>query len=395
MRRIGIFSGSFDPIHLGHLRIMRDVLDRAIVDEVLIVPSGAAPYRKPLVDTAHLRNMAAIAVKSLPQVSIASEGILKRGGNTVDTLRAILRTDPEAQYAYIIGADKLAGILHWREVDRLFKLCGIIVYPRTGYNAQELCGLAAAHGARVQFLAVPPVHMSSSLARAQIGQLSDAGDMILPEVAKYIALQGLYQPAYEKRVRQQMTQRRFVHTLGVRELAVELSFHHHLPMQKAAVAALLHDSAKCMKLGQLQAIAKQYQLAADAQTLRSNALLHGKVGAVLAQAKYGVHDEDVLKAIAYHTTGRAQMSPLELCIYVADAAEKNRADYPRLQEIREAMWVDLREAALISMQGTRDYVEASGQGYSEDTQLAINDLCGILHPKQARPQPQINFEEVP
>lgn len=380
MRRRGIFSGSFDPIHLGHERIMRDVLEKTIVDEIIIVPSGTIPYRRPVVDLAHLKAMASLAIRNNPHVSIADDRLLKGSATTVDTLRAIVRSEPEAQHFYIIGADKLAGILHWREVGRIFELCELIVYPRVGYDAQELCGVAAGQGARLQLLRVPPVNMSSSLVRTQISLLSDAGDMIRPEVARYIALHGLYAPDYQKRIRSQMTQHRLTHTLGVRDLAVELAFHHHLPMQKAAVAALLHDCAKCMKLSQLQAVAERYQLTEDRAALASNALLHGMVGALLAQVKYGVHDEDVLNAIRYHTTGRAQMSPLELCVFVADAAERSRGDYPGLEAIRQAMWVDLRRAALISMEGTQARLQANGQALGGDTLQAIADLRGILCP---------------
>ncbi len=392
MRRRGIFSGSFDPIHLGHERIIRDVLEKTIVDEIIIVPSGTTPYRKPTVDVTHLRAMAALALRQTEHVSIAEESQLKGVKNTVDTLRAIMRSDPDARHYYIIGADKLAGILHWREVKQIFALCELIVYPRVGYNAQELCGVAAGQGARLQLLSVPPVNMSSSLVRTQISLLSDAGDMIKPQVARYIAQNGLYAPDYERMIRPQMTAHRFAHTLGVRKLAVELAYHHHLPMQKAAVAALLHDSAKCMKLSQLQAVAKQYQLTEDKEVLGANALLHGKVGAVLAQVKYQVHDEDVLNAIRYHTTGRSQMSPLELCVFVADAAEPERSDYPGLERIRSAMWVDLRLAALLSLEGTSAHLRQNNQNPGLLTTQAIEDLRAILYPQEN--QTQDNIQEV-
>ncbi len=378
MRRIGIFGGAFDPIHLGHTRVMRNVLERSKVDEILIVPNGAPPYRTPTADMSHLRSMAAIAVEGMPQVSIADQALLRNTKNTLDIVRAIIRRYPGATFTYIIGADKLAGLLHWSGTPQLFEWCDLLVYPRAGYNAQELTLFAIAHGYRAQLLPVPPVNTSSSLVRAQIALLSDAGDMILPQVARYIALKGLYKPPYEQQVRAQMNQRRFEHTLGVRDLAVDLALHHGASMQQAAVASILHDVAKCMKLGQLKAIALKYGLTDDPQVLRSNALLHGKVGAVLASATYGVHNPDVLNAIRYHTTGRAHMSPIELCVFVADAAEPGRSDYPGLTEIREMMWHDLRRASLLSMLGTRRHVEAAGETVGQDAAHAIAYLENIL-----------------
>lgn len=378
MQRIGIFGGAFDPIHLGHTRVMRNVLDKSRVDEILIVPNGVPPYRTPTVDMSHLRSMVAIAVEGMPKVSIVEQAMLRGTKNTLDVVRAIIRRHPGAFFTYIIGADKLAGLLHWAGTPQLFAACDLLVYPRAGYNGQELTQFAAAQGYRAQLLPVPPVNTSSSLVRAQIGLLSDAEDMIFPQVARYIALKGLYKPAYEQQVCSQMNQRRFEHTLGVRNLAVDLALQHGASMQQAAVASVLHDVAKCMKLGQLQAIARKYGLTDDPQVLRSNALLHGKVGAVLASAKYGVHNPDVLNAIRYHTTGRTNMSPVELCVFVADAAEPGRSDYPGLSEIRAMMWHDLRRAALLSMLGTRRHVEAQGEAIGQDAAHAIQYLENIL-----------------
>lgn len=374
MKRIGIFCGAFDPIHLGHLRILQDLLARDKVDEILIVPNGSPPYAKPIASMAQLRQMALIATAGMDGVSVADEALLSSGQDSLAILKAIIKRRQAASYYYIIGADKLAGILHWRKVSKLLELCELLVYPRVGFNGQELTLFALAHGFRAQLLPVPPVQASSSLVRTQLNFLSDAPGMLMPEVARHIALHGLYQPPYAQRIKADMTPRRYEHTLRVRDLAVELAYLHQVSMQKAAVAALLHDCAKCMKLSQLQAIARKYDLARDAQALGSNALIHGMVGAKLAQIKYGISDEDVLNAIRYHTTGRKHMSPLELCIYVADAAEAGRAPYPGLDELRALMRTDLRRAALAALQGSKAHVEALGQSFSPLTQHAMDDL---------------------
>lgn len=374
MRRIGIFCGAFDPIHLGHLRILEDLLSANKVDEILIVPNGAPPYSKPVASLSDLRQMAMIATQGIQRASVVEEALLSSGEDSVAILKTILKRYPGAQFSYIIGADKLAGILHWRKVGRILELCELLVYPRVGYNGQELTLFAMAHGFRAQLLPVKPVQASSSLVRTQLSLLSDAPGMLLPEVVRYIALRGLYLPPYAQRIKADMTPKRYEHTLGVRDLAVELAYRHHIGMQKAAVAALLHDCAKCMKLSQLQAIARKYDLVSDPQALRSNALIHGLVGARLAQIKYAVADEDVLNAIRYHTTGRRHMSPLEMCIYVADAAEPGRAPYPGLEELRSLMWTDLRRATLSALTGTREHVLAMGQRFSPLTQQAIDDL---------------------
>lgn len=374
MRRIGIFCGAFDPIHLGHLRILQDLLDRDQVDEILIVPNGAAPYARPIAGMEDIRQMAQIATAGMQKVSVADAALLSSGQDSLGILKAIIKRYPGASFFYIIGADKLAGILHWSKVNKILELCELLVYPRVGFNGQELTLFALAHGFRAKLLPVAPVHISSSLVRTQLRLLSDAPGMLLPEVARHVALRGLYHPPYQQRIKADMNQKRYEHTLGVRKLAVALAYHHGTNMQKAAVAALLHDCAKCMKLSQLQAIARKYHLSDDEAAIRSNALLHGLVGARYAMSKYDIHDEDVLNAIRYHTTGQRHMSPLELVIFVADAAEEGRADYPGLQELRELMWQDLRRAALHALYSTQKHVAEMRQHVSPLTQQAIDDL---------------------
>lgn len=374
MRRIGIYCGAFDPIHLGHLRVMRDVLSRDMVDEILIVPNAAPPYRKPVAPMADVRGMVALAIAGMNKVALIDEDLLKPGMDSLDSLKAIMRLYPDASFSYIMVADKLAGLLHWPKAGKLLSLVDLIVYPRVGYHAHDVTLFAMAQGVKAQLLPVAPLQPSSHLVRSQLQALSDAPGMLDPRIAHYIALRGLYLPPYRRQVKGMMSPARFAHTLGVWQLAVDLAYRYQVGMQKAAVAALLHDCAKAMKLSQLQAIAKQYDLTRDPELLHSNALLHGRVGAKLAQIKFQVQDEDVLNAIRYHTTGRSHMSPLELCLYVADAAEAGRADYPGLAELRSLMWVDLRRAALMSMAATLRYVEDSGHTACRITQQAMEDL---------------------
>ena len=153
-----------------------------------------------------------------------------------------------------------------------------------------------------------------------------------------------------------------------------------LPMQKAGVAGILHDCAKNMELGRLQFIARQARLPCDAQTMGSNALLHGPVGAQIARMRYHISDAHILNAIRYHTTGRAGMNALELVIFVADAIEPSRK-YPGLGLMCEQAQEDLRLAALTSLTGTQKFVKTKGLSESPLSLMGIADLRARLrHP---------------
>ena len=374
MRRIGVFSGAFDPVHKGHLRVIQHLLAEGLVDSLIIVPNGVAPYRALHADMTHLRAMVDLAIAGMERVRLVDQQLIRGCRDTVEVLQALRRQHPADSLTYIMGADKLAGMLHWSKAAQVFDQCDLLVFPRDGFMGQEMTLFAVTQGVRAQLLTVPHHGTSSSRVRALIGRYDDAADMIPREVSRYIALHGLYQRPFAQMIRPQLNQHRLQHTLGVRDLAVHLAFHHQLPMQKAAIAALLHDTAKGMKLSQLQAIVAQYHLAVGTNDLGSNALLHGPVGAVLAEVKYDVHDEEILGAIRYHTTGRGHMTGLELCVFVADAAEAGRSNYPGLAEIRALMWTDLRRAALVSMLGTAEHLKGTGIAYSDVSRQAIEEL---------------------
>lgn len=380
MRRIGIFGGAFDPVHLGHTGVIRDAMAHSGFHQMILLPNQAPPYSKPLAPMGHVRAMIGIAIQGMEGVSLADRSLSDSAQDTVDMVRGLVKAHGNAQVSYVIGADKLAGLLHWRKAHKLFALCELLVYPRRGDDAQEMVTFANAHGIRARLLPCPPVTTRAALARQRLAQWSDAEGMLAPKVAHYIARYGLYQRPLQAMVKPHLSPDRLAHTLRGRDLAVDLALHHGLPMQKAAAAALLHDCAKGMSLSDLRAIARKHRLTQDTLTLSSNALLHGLVGAVLAREKYGVKDRQVLDAIRYHTTGRARMTGLELCLFVADKAEAGRPDYTGLTDIRALMYRDLRLAALRSMMGTASHVRGKGQPYSPQTQAAIDYLLREVRP---------------
>ena len=170
-----------------------------------------------------------------------------------------------------------------------------------------------------------------------------------------------------------ISEKRLRHTLGVRDMALELARIHQIDPEKARLAALLHDCAKGYSYEDGLKLAKKAGIH-DSQFLSSPPLLHGPLGAYLAKSKFGVADEDVLNAIYYHTAGRRNMSGLELCIFVADACELTRMPYPGLEEIRTAAYQSLKEAARLELEHTKAYVLAQGKPYSPLSCEALNWL---------------------
>lgn len=136
-----------------------------------------------------------------------------------------------------------------------------------------------------------------------------------------------------QKVKGRLPENRFTHVLGVIETAIELAKEFDVPESKAETAAILHDAAKFSDREWMKSIIVSEKL--DPLLLDYHAeLWHAPAGAYLAKTEFGVEDEDVLNAIRYHTTGRAEMSDLEKVIYIADLIEPNRK-FSGVEELRQ------------------------------------------------------------
>ena len=150
--------------------------------------------------------------------------------------------------------------------------------------------------------------------------------------------------------------KRFEHTLGVAYLAAALAMRYGYDMQKAQIAGLLHDCAKCMSNDKRLRICRKHNIAVNEIERRNPFLLHAKVGSYIAMQKYNIHDSDIINAILNHTTGRPAMTLLEKIVYVADYIEPGRKQAPNLGEIRKLAFVDLDEALFKILNDTLVYM---------------------------------------
>ena len=124
-------------------------------------------------------------------------------------------------------------------------------------------------------------------------------------------------------IKDRMPKKRYIHTIGVMETAIRLAHQYGEDPKKAEVAAILHDIAKYADVEWMKKVVFEQQL--DARLLDWDAeILHGPVGAWIAQTEFHVQDEAILNAIRYHTTGRANSTTFEKIIFVADMIEPNR-----------------------------------------------------------------------
>ncbi|MGN0777443.1 MAG: bis(5'-nucleosyl)-tetraphosphatase (symmetrical) YqeK [Candidatus Ventricola sp.] len=173
----------------------------------------------------------------------------------------------------------------------------------------------------------------------------------------------------EYKLKKELDHQRFEHTLGVEQTAREMARVFGEDEEKAALAGLLHDCAKCMPLSQMVKAAKHADV--DPVMKESKALMHAVAGRCVAQTVYGVQDEDVLGAIRWHTTGHANMTRLEKIIYLADVIEPNRKPYPGLEELRAQCMQDLDGAMHTALRMSLEHVKEQGKALHKDTLAAL------------------------
>lgn len=193
--------------------------------------------------------------------------------------------------------------------------------------------------------------------------------LLCPSVREYCSLLGLYGqiPSFPEASKwtdmlfQSLTSHRFAHSLSVALTSKQLAGKYGIDEIKAEKAGLLHDCAKCLPLSEMQAAAKSNRLANDPLFFSSASLLHSVAGAAVAEETYHVIDPEILDAIAFHNTGFPGMSPLAMCVCLADFIEPDRKPFPGLDEIRSLADTSLEKALLLSLERTADHVRSGGK----------------------------------
>ncbi|WP_243290627.1 bis(5'-nucleosyl)-tetraphosphatase (symmetrical) YqeK [Bacillus sp. FJAT-47783] len=173
-------------------------------------------------------------------------------------------------------------------------------------------------------------------------------------------------------VESQLTEHRYVHTVGVMESAIFLAEQYGGDLKKAELAAIFHDYAKFRPKDEMKRIIIEQNMQKDLLDHHAE-LWHAPVGAYLVQTEVGIQDEEVLNAIKYHTSGRKRMTLLEKIVYLADYIEPGR-HFPGVEEVRELAQKDLDQALVKAMQNTIQFLMKKNQPIYPDTFHAYNDL---------------------
>jgi len=387
--KIGIYGGTFNPIHTGHMHAAVQAIDTLGLDKLLMIPDRIAPQKQipsGSPSPEQRLEMLRIAVEGYEKIQV-SDMELKREGKsyTYLTVEALREEYPDAEIFLLMGTDMFLSFHTWMNPDRITAQATLAVMYR-GEKGEEAKIEARkqemeAAGVKVALIKNDTINISSTQLRRLIA-FRCAGEFLPAGVGDYIREKGLYDSAADWRdlpmealepiVIRLLNPNRVAHVLGCRDTAVELAKHWGAEVDDAARAGILHDITKALD-GPLQlTLCREYGTILDGFGYKYPKTLHALTGSLVAERIFG-EDEAVVSAICHHTTGKADMTLLEKIIYVADYMEPCR-NFPGVEELRALAFSDITAALKLGLEMTLRHLANLGDEVSPASQAALEFL---------------------
>ena len=391
MERIGIYGGTFNPPHLGHMLAAAQSVKLLRLDRLLLIPDRIAPHKV-------LPEGSASPEQRLQMLRLAAAGIekaevsdieLRREGTsfTYLTILELKQMYPDAELVLIMGTDMFLSFDKWRETKIITDnaALGVLYRGEKGEKAAIDAKMAEmeAKGVTVELIENEVTAISSTDLRRML--VFGCADPFLPEgVGDYIRENGLYGTGREYRnlplkeleqvVVSLLKPNRVAHVLGCRDTAVQLAKHWGADVTDAARAGLLHDITKAID-GPLQlTLCGEYGTMLSDFSIKYPKTLHALTGSLVAERIFG-ENQAVVNAIRHHTTGKADMSLLEKIIYIADYVEPNRT-LSGVEQLRHLALNDLDAALIMGLNMTVSYLNEQGSEVSPESREALAWLTG-------------------
>ncbi len=392
MERIGIYGGTFNPPHVGHIRAARYAIDALKLEKLLLIPSCIAPHKMLPADApTPVQRLEMVRLSALEKMEVCDIE-LSRGGTsyTYETVDSLAKQYPKKELVLLMGTDMFLSFLTWREPERILKNVSVGVLYRGDKGELEQIAEQKKNleklGATVYLIENPINAISSTQLRRLL--IFGCGKPFLPDgVEDYIIKNGLYgtkkdyrnlpMDALEQVVVSLLKPNRVAHVLGCRDTAIDLAKRWGADITDAGRAGLLHDITKALD-GPLQlTLCDEYGIVLGDFFQKYTKTLHALTGSLVAERIFG-ENQQVVDAIRSHTTGKANMNTLEKILYVADYMEPNR-DFPGVEKLRQLAYTDLDKALKLGLEMTVALLNKNNQEISPASAeaLAFLEKAGV------------------
>ncbi|PWJ71147.1 nicotinate-nucleotide adenylyltransferase [Ruminococcaceae bacterium R-25] len=403
--RIGIYGGSFDPVHNGHIAMVNSALKSGFIDLVIVIPSVRnnfklyanklpPPYRlcmmQETIEGLGIKecfvsdieyDIEGVSYTAVVLEKLTSDAYIK-GFLTSNGIKK-KKAEESHEFYWIMGSDTLGTFETWYKPGEILKYATLLAAVRPGDSTdvdKAADSIKKNLGGKVEIFRLDGVDCSSS-------EITTTGDFSkVPAPAReFIKRHALYTEntklsGVSEEARKQFFEsavwmykylgaKRLLHTLNVGYLSAHLADVFGCDKDKALIAGALHDCAKELPIEKQLELAKKY----SGDLFTEKKLLHSPAGATFAKEEFGIEDKEILDAICYHTTGRGDMSILEKIVYLADKIEPSR-NYTDLTPIREAAEKDLDCAMRMTAAAVRDKFVSQGRDIHPLTKQMMKDL---------------------
>lgn len=419
---IGIYGGTFDPPHLGHMLPAMRAAEELGISKLIYVPAATPPHKSLQANSATAEQRLEMVKLAIDEACLGSklevvvdDLELRREGNsyTSDTLRAFKKRYPSDKLTFFMGSDMLRSFHTWHEPGVICALADLAVFGRDELGEPEepreenwKTKLAAffseepkhppkleslwtvanrveeAYLGHVTILFGTPIEISSTEIRKKLRTQKGCPEKLPIPVYGYILLHGLYGTnadlghLSDDDLRacslSMVYAKRHAHILGVEAEAVKLARVWGCDETTARRAAILHDCTKYWPTQRHLDYCRDYGVELDELELKSEKLLHAKTGALVARHIFGQSDA-VFDAIYCHTTGKKDMTLLDKIIYIADYMEPNR-NFPGVERLRGLAYADLDAAVALGCEMSIGEMEEKGREVHPNTRMALASL---------------------
>jgi nicotinate-nucleotide adenylyltransferase len=396
--KLGIFGGSFNPVHCGHFFLVDAAISKLKLDRVVMIPAFCSPFKL------EAENMEGGANDRLDMLAAAAAGDsrvaiddceIRRGGvsYTVDTIEDIAaRYLPDGKPALIIGDDLAADFPKWRDSKKILELADIVIVRRekpVSGNSEDKYPFTHT------LLDNEIMDISSQMIRDKIKTDQDWRSLVPAGARAIIEDRRLY--GYkaggqfpnikfgddkecsreviiriEEEARRVLTIERFLHSRNTALLAHDLCLRFGINPKVGYLAGIAHDLAKQTDSKLLIKMVKDDGLPITEIEKGKPNLLHGKAAAVLLKERFCIHNKDVLEAVAFHTSGKENMSPLAKVVYIADKVEVSRNIESALRKMCVNEDLDSILYAVLKKQIGK--LQSKGVNLFEDTLRLLNKM---------------------
>ena len=386
MQRIGIYGGTFNPPHIGHIEAAKQAVSALRLTKLLVIPDRIAPHKVIPAGSptpAQRLQMLQIAFRNCPDIEVSDLELRREGPSfTWETIAQVKELYPEAQLTLFMGTDMFLSFHTWKNPEYILANASIGVFFRGDRNeraaVEERKAQMEAQGAQVTLVENDVIEISSTQMRRLLA-FRCAADFLPEGVLDYIRRERLYdtRAAWKNLPMDQLEEvvvsllkpNRVAHVLGCRDTAVELAKVWGANETDAARAGILHDITKARD-GPLQlTLCGTYGKILSDFSKRYPKTLHALTGSMVAERIFG-ENEAVVSAIEHHTTGKADMNLLEKIIYVADYMEPNR-NFPGVERLRELAYSDITAALKLGLEMTLDHLKNQGNEVSPASRDAL------------------------